>query len=426
MFDFDELDDAEGVVQEKQLDKEPRPHEVEEKLAEEQRIREAQEQAKQLAEEEERLRKERELAEQRERREAEEQERRLAEQRRIIEEEERERQLAEEQRLIEEEEEERKLYEEQRAREAEERRAREAQAISQLHATVGEHFEAVSKVLMREGELLVAPKIGYLPAGTRMEVLQVGRGRRVRVFEEHGFDGWVSLAKENGEQLLSIIERTSASEPGSWLAEAKREQARRTATVDSSKQSSGPCDKCDGPHATDACPFFKKDREEHKDAWANLGNTDPRKMGADAGNFVLRSAQVVPQPGDGSCLFHSLIFGLSNNGYRESSACKLRQELMEFLEAHPQKQIAGDTLEEWVRWDANASVEEYARRMSCGGWGGGIEMACCSLLRKVNVHVYERALAGFKRISCFDTPQARKTIHVLYQGRMHYDALATY
>jgi hypothetical protein len=25
------------------------------------------------------------------------------------------------------------------------------------------------------------------------------------------------------------------------------------------------CDKCDGPHATDCCPYYKKKREDHPD-----------------------------------------------------------------------------------------------------------------------------------------------------------------
>jgi len=88
-------------------------------------------------------------------------------------------------------------------------------------------------------------------------------------------------------------------------------------------------------------------------------------------------------------------------------------------------QIAGDTLEEWVRWDSNSSVNEYARRIAVSGWGGGIEIACCSIIKNVNVHVYEtsRCSGEFKRISCFDAPNADKTVHVLYQGGVHYDAL---
>lgn len=180
------------------------------------------------------------------------------------------------------------------------------------------------------------------------------------------------------------------------------------------------CDRCDGKHSTDRCPHFSKDREKHKDAWVNYGRKGgPHQMGSSGGNFILRSARVIRQPGDGSCLFHSLSQGLSGCG----SASSLRREIASFLQANPSREIAGDTLEEWVRWDANSSVADYARRMAVGGWGGGIEMAACSLLKHVNVHVYESAGGEFKRISCFDAPGACKTIHVLYQGGVHYDAL---
>jgi hypothetical protein len=105
----------------------------------------------------------------------------------------------------------------------------------------------------------------------------------------------------------------------------------------------------------------------------------------------------------------------------------LRREIAEFLQHNPTQQIAGDTLEEWVRWDSNASVKDYARRIAVSGWGGGIEMACCALMKNINVHVYETVRSSFgsefKRISCFDVPSATKTIHVLYQGGVHYDAL---
>lgn len=151
----------------------------------------------------------------------------------------------------------------------------------------------------------------------------------------------------------------------------------------------------------------------------------PHQMGSSGGNYTLKSARVVRQPGDGSCLFHSLCHGLN-----AGSAQSLRREIAGFLQQNPSAQIAGDTLEEWVRWDSNTSVSDYARRMATSGWGGGIEMAACSLLKNVNVHVYENSSRGsrgcsteFKRISCFDSPNATRTIHVLYQGGVHYDAL---
>lgn len=150
------------------------------------------------------------------------------------------------------------------------------------------------------------------------------------------------------------------------------------------------------------------------------------QMGGSGGNFVLKSARVVRQPGDGSCLFHSMAHGLPSG----ASASGLRREIAGFVQQNPSLQIAGDTLEEWVRWDSSSTVADYARKMSVSGWGGGIEMAACSLLKNVNVHVYESSCRSsrssaseFKRISCFDSPNASRTIHVLYQGGVHYDAL---
>lgn len=185
------------------------------------------------------------------------------------------------------------------------------------------------------------------------------------------------------------------------------------------------CDKCDGPHETDCCPHFKNTREKHKDAWAHYGSKNPRQLGATKENFVLRGGRRVAQPGDGNCLFHSLCYGLNaGKSMGRISAGELRSQLASFIYRNPHLEIAGDSLEEWVRWDANSSPSAYASRMSRGGWGGGLEMAACSLLKKVNVHVYENALGGFKRISRFDCPgKASKTLHVLYQGGVHYDAL---
>jgi len=198
------------------------------------------------------------------------------------------------------------------------------------------------------------------------------------------------------------------------------------------RQASNKCDKCDGPHPTDACPHFKKPREEHKDAWVHYGAKRPLNKGGDGGNFVLRNARAVRQPGDGSCLFHSLCFGLNRlNGAagRRNGKCAadvLRREIAHFIEQNPNLEISGDTLEEWIRWDANTSCNAYARRMAHTGWGGGIEMAACSRLKNVSVHVYERSRTGeFRRISCFDHPSSKCTVHVLYQGGVHYDALET-
>ena len=181
------------------------------------------------------------------------------------------------------------------------------------------------------------------------------------------------------------------------------------------------CDKCDGKHETDKCPYFKKDREDHpdarKNAYKNLGGV------SNLPGSVYYNAKLVRQPGDGSCLFHSMSYGLKDG----INASKLRSELCQFIANNPECKICDTPLSDWIKWDSSVSCSQYARKMSGNAsWGGGIEMACTSLIKKCNVHVYERNMFGYKRISAFDythEPEKRKTIRVVYQGSCHYDAL---
>lgn len=292
-------------------------------------------------------------------------------------------------------------------------------------ASVGEHYETTTTVLMRLSESLLSSSVGHIMPGIVLEILQVGEGRRVRVrvCQDDRAEGWVSLTRPSGEPLLRLYEGTVAEATSLSCSAAQALQRPAVRLIcKSSASGSVVCDKCDGPHTTDQCPNFKGGRDEHKDAWVNYGKGgELHSMGGSGGSFTLTSARVVRQPGDGSCLFHSLNYGLGSSG--SASASQLREEIASFLLRSANMEIAGDTLEEWVRYDGNASMSSYATRMSSGGWGGGIEMAACSRLKGVNIHVYESAPSGFKRISCFDSEKAARTIHVLYQGRMHYDAL---
>jgi hypothetical protein len=183
------------------------------------------------------------------------------------------------------------------------------------------------------------------------------------------------------------------------------------------------CDRCDGPHATERCPHFKKAREDHEDAWKMFGKGFG-STNADACPVIVpsHSARVISQPGDGSCLFHSLTYGLSRFSLSHGSASSLRQEVCRFIREHPETRICDTTIKDWVKYDSSGSVQSYADKMSGSAWGGGIEMAVVTLMRRVNVHVYESSRAGYKRISTFDVG-SDKTVSVLYQGRMHFDAI---
>lgn len=108
------------------------------------------------------------------------------------------------------------------------------------------------------------------------------------------------------------------------------------------------CDACDGTHLTSECPLYKgKKRDKHKDAQKGKGP----QIGGDGGSFTLRSARVVRQPGDGSCLFHSMAYGLGG-----TSATSLRRDIADWIAAHPRHEIAETPVSDWVRWDSSWCV----------------------------------------------------------------------
>lgn len=179
------------------------------------------------------------------------------------------------------------------------------------------------------------------------------------------------------------------------------------------------CDKCDGKHETDACPHYKKSRENHPDAQRNSKHLGGSSILPGA---LLKTARVVRQLGDGSCLFHSISYGLRDG----SSASSLRNEICQFIVKNPTFKISDTPLSDWVKWDSGTNCRDYANRMSRGAWGGGIEMSCAAHIKGVNLHVYEQVRGGYKRISAFDNPvdpESRPIVRVLYCGGVHYGLL---
>jgi len=185
--------------------------------------------------------------------------------------------------------------------------------------------------------------------------------------------------------------------------------------------SSHTCDKCDGKHPTSNCPHYRQSRDNHPDALVRAPTSTTGEV-SDGSLVVLIGARVHSQPGDGNCLFHSLAHGLGDG----SSAGSLRREIASFIEQNGDLEIGGNSLSQWVRWDSGSSVPAYARRMSASGcWGGGIEIAAVSKLRSVNVSVFEpdRISGTLKRIGAFVYSGSKHTVHVLYRGGVHYDAI---
>lgn len=205
----------------------------------------------------------------------------------------------------------------------------------------------------------------------------------------------------------------------SWRHQKVAPAKQASKTPDSNKKpGTGECDACDGDHPTSKCPHYKKKRGKHPDCKKYTGKRDIGK--GTGGNFTLKHARVIHQPADGSCLFHAL-----NYGIKGSSDVALRRKIAQFIRNNADVKVSDNSFKDWIRWSGCGRVASYTRKMRLRGWGGGIEMAAFSLMCKVNVHVYERCRhgQGFKRISCFDSPGASRTVHILYAGRVHYDAL---
>ena len=247
----------------------------------------------------------------------------------------------------------------------------------------------------------------------------------------------VAKAEEEQKTLIVRKRREIEKETGLPPRETVKEPQRALLTmltktsVTNSKRiivDKGPCDKCDGPHGTDSCPHYKKKRDSHSDAWLKYGKngeSSPDDHGQtpsiSQSEATIANPRIVSQPGDGSCLFHSLSFSLPSTNHFE-----LRRSIAAYIEKNPHVEIGGTPIKDWVCWDSGCDVKAYANSMATGNkWGGAIEIAVCAKVQKATVLVYERGSGrGVKCISKFDSGTAtNRKLLLLYGGRCHYDAI---
>lgn len=134
-----------------------------------------------------------------------------------------------------------------------------------------------------------------------------GSGRAVLTPPQRGLGRNVRPAPQGSSQTgLSLPASMSTAGPSAAGPAAAPPQPSSLAVVTTSATCET-CDACDGKHPTDRCPFFKgKARDKHPDA---KRASEKKLLGHTSGPVeVLRrdAARVIRQPGDGSCLFHSL------------------------------------------------------------------------------------------------------------------------
>eukprot|EP00927_Polykrikos_kofoidii_P017970 TRINITY_DN18252_c0_g1_i2.p1 TRINITY_DN18252_c0_g1~~TRINITY_DN18252_c0_g1_i2.p1 ORF type:complete len:432 (+),score=86.21 TRINITY_DN18252_c0_g1_i2:73-1368(+) len=258
----------------------------------------------------------------------------------------------------------------------------------------------------------------YSPPVTGSDDCDLEATRQVQRYKTEDLDATMAVPRKSPAGQASTPTYASARTP-----DPTADNSRGRSVPARGRTGSAPaklcCGKCDGSHETEDCPHFKQPREKHKDAWSMLGKASSEGGNGMDATPVVRNARVVQQPGDGSCLFHSLSYGLDDG----SGGFNLRHEICEYIRSNPDIEIGDNALQDWVRYDGGGSVQKYVQQMEGRTWGGGIEMAALTKMKQVNVHVYEKCSEGYQRISAFETPNAFKTVSVLYQGRAHYDAI---
>ena len=191
----------------------------------------------------------------------------------------------------------------------------------------------------------------------------------------------------------------------------------------------GRCDACDGAHETAACPVFGgRRREGHADAQLGLRGTLSAER---AGAKILRHALQVPQPADGSCLFHALATGL---GCPAGAGLSLRSEMADWIARNADAVVGPNSLRHWLQHSHGMTPQQYAsnlRRLST--WGGGVEMACLAATAGVAVEVYERTNAAEHTMIARFEPNAEggalapagsdERLCVAFTGGNHYELL---
>ena len=188
----------------------------------------------------------------------------------------------------------------------------------------------------------------------------------------------------------------------------------------------GCCNRCGGLHASEQCPHYPKGREPHKDAWANFGMRHGDEKAGVATGGLWTVERVQKMPADGNCMFHALVYGRDGLTTTHKAAL-LRMEIVAAIRANPQMELAGSSIEEWVRRDAGTGVYEYANRMARGAWGGGLELTVCAAVLGMAVRVFSPVAGSVKvrLVAVFGTedPMGERTVAVLYVGGAHYDAV---
>ena len=183
------------------------------------------------------------------------------------------------------------------------------------------------------------------------------------------------------------------------------------------------CDRCDGQHHTDTCPNYPQPAEDHSDATMNKGR-QPETVE----DFTLPdTVRIVPQPGDGNCLFHAMAYTLRNSKAHDITGEQLRIEVADFIEQNPELVINHKSIQDRIAELNDTEIQKgsYVQHLRNDLYGGTLEMQVVAHKYFLQLMVFSKGPGQYRCI--FSTePSNECKGYLLYKGTgrlAHYDVL---
>ena len=175
------------------------------------------------------------------------------------------------------------------------------------------------------------------------------------------------------------------------------------------------CDRCDGKHRTERCPYYHRARGTHADEqkMPQLLRPPPNQG---EGRVVRSDGRKIPQPPDGSCLFHALMGGVAEQGHvllsGITTAKALRAILLTWLATHPEHDCNGTPLLASLRREMGQPrlpMAAYVKSMRpTTAYGGAFEILAFVLTQLYSVWVWAPKRGRvYERIGTFESPAGK-------------------
>lgn len=133
-----------------------------------------------------------------------------------------------------------------------------------------------------------------------------------------------------------------------------------------------------------------------------------------------RLFKIIKKPRDGNSLFHCLALGINRKNH-----IKIRYQVANWIKVNSEMEINGAPLSDWIYWEMKYDVGVYCNALLSGSWAGALEILAFTLIKEVDVIVYDIENKQLKKIAEFKVENPKTVIKLLYAD-MHYDFLHLY